>query len=225
MTIGPRSARDLPGRFITFEGVEGSGKSTQLAALGRALVERGLSVVTTREPGGTTLGEAVRQLVLDPRFTGMSARAELLLYGASRAEHVERVILPALASGAIVLCDRFSEATLAYQAYGRGLPVDEIEAVVALATGGLCADLVLLLDLPVEEGLRRVGRRALTNRLDLEPTVFHQRVRDGYLALAARDPSRIRLLEAGRPVEEVQRAILDAVESALRALTPPLGAG
>jgi dTMP kinase len=212
MTIGPRSARDLPGRFITFEGVEGSGKSTQLAALGRALVERGLSVVTTREPGGTTLGEAVRQLVLDPRFTGMSARAELLLYGASRAEHVERVILPALASGAIVLCDRFSEATLAYQAYGRGLPVDEIEAVVALATGGLCADLVLLLDLPVEEGLRRVGRRALTNRLDLEPTVFHQRVRDGYLALAARDPTRIRLLDAGRPVEEVQRAILDAVE-------------
>jgi dTMP kinase len=212
MTAGPRAARNLPGRFITFEGVEGSGKSTQLAALGRALVERGLSVVTTREPGGTTLGEAVRQLVLDPRFTGMSARAELLLYGASRAEHVERVILPALASGAIVLCDRFSEATLAYQAYGRGLPVDEIEAVVALATGGLCADLVLLLDLPVEEGLRRVGRRALTNRLDLEPTVFHQRVRDGYLALAAREPTRIRLFEAGRPVEEVQRAILDAVE-------------
>ena len=212
MTIGPRSARNLPGRFITFEGVEGSGKSTQLAALGRALVERGLSVVTTREPGGTTLGEAVRQLVLDPRFTGMSARAELLLYGASRAEHVERVILPALESGAIVLCDRFSEATLAYQAYGRGLPVDEIEAVVALATGGLCADLVLLLDLPVEEGLRRVGRRALTNRLDLEPAVFHQRVRDGYLALAARDPSRIRLLDAGRSVEEVQRAILDAVQ-------------
>ena len=225
MTIGPRSARDLPGRFITFEGVEGSGKSTQLAALGRALVERGLSVVTTREPGGTTLGEAVRQLVLDPRFTGMSARTELLLYGASRAEHVERVILPALASGAIVLCDRFSEATLAYQAYGRGLPVDEIEVVVALATGGLCADLVLLLDLPVEEGLRRVGRRALTNRLDLEPTVFHQRVRDGYLALAAREPTRIRLLDAGRPAEKVQRAILDVVESALRAHSTPLGAG
>lgn len=225
MTIGPRSARDLPGRFITFEGVEGSGKSTQLAALGRALVERGLSVVTTREPGGTTLGEAVRQLVLDPRFTGMSARTELLLYGASRAEHVERVILPALASGAIVLCDRFSEATLAYQAYGRGLPVDEIEVVVALATGGLCADLVLLLDLPVEEGLRRVGQRALTNRLDLEPTVFHQRVRDGYLALAAREPTRIRLLDAGRPAEKVQRAILDVVESALRAHSTPLGAG
>ncbi|MBI3606986.1 MAG: dTMP kinase [Nitrospirae bacterium] len=210
--MGAQSPRERPGRFITFEGVEGSGKSTQLAALGRALAERGVSVVTTREPGGTPIGEAVRQLVLDPRFTGMSSRAELLLYGASRAEHVEHVILPALESGAIVLCDRFSEATVAYQAYGRGLPIDEVEAVIALATGGLRPDAVLLLDLPVDEGLRRVGRRALTNRLDLEPTGFHQRVRDGYLALAAREPNRIRLFDAGRPVEEVQRAILAMVE-------------
>ncbi len=212
MTIPPRSSRERPGRFITFEGVEGSGKSTQLEALGLSLTERGVPVVTTREPGGTPLGEAVRHLVLDPRFTGMSSRAELLLYGASRAEHVEHVILPALESGAVVLCDRFSEATLAYQAYGRGLPIDEVEAVVALATGGLRADLVLLLDLPVEEGLRRIGRRALTNRLDLEPSGFHQRVRDGYLALAAREPNRIRLFDAGRPVDEVQRAILATVE-------------
>ena len=212
MTMGAQSGRERPGRFITFEGVEGSGKSTQLAALGRALAERGVSVVTTREPGGTPIGEAVRQLVLDPRFTGMSSRAELLLYGASRAEHVEHVILPALESGVIVLCDRFSEATVAYQAYGRGLPIGEVEAMIALATGGLRPDVVLLLDLPVDEGLRRVGRRALTNRLDLEPAGFHQRVRDGYLALAAREPNRIRLFDAGRPVEEVQRAILAVVE-------------
>jgi len=158
MTARHRSGRDLPGRLITFDGIEGSGKSTQLAALSRALTAKGWSVVSTREPGGSPLGEGVRRLVLDPAFAGMSARAELWLYLAARADHVERVILPALASGAVVLCDRFSEATIAYQGCGRGLPLDEVEAAVELAAGGLRPDLVVLLDLPVEEGLRRVAR-------------------------------------------------------------------
>lgn len=218
MTTRHRSGRDLPGRLITFDGIEGSGKSTQLAALSRALTAKGWSVVSTREPGGSPLGEGVRRLVLDPAFAGMSARAELWLYLAARADHVERVILPALASGAIVLCDRFSEATIAYQGCGRGLPLDEVETAVELAAGGLRPDLVVLLDLPVEEGLRRVGERRLTNRLDLESTAFHQRVRDGYLALATREPDRIRVFDARRPLEELQRAILAAVEPVCRSV-------
>jgi dTMP kinase len=148
---------------------------------------------------------------LDTAFSGMSARTELLLYTASRAEHVAHVIRPALASGAIILCDRFSEATIAYQAYGRALALDDVEAVIEFATGGLRPDLVLLLDLPVEEGLARVGRRASANRLDLEAVAFHQRVRDGYLALAARDTERIRVFDARLPVEDLHHLILNAV--------------
>jgi dTMP kinase len=218
MTARHRSGRDLSGRLITFDGIEGSGKSTQLAALSRALIAKGWSVVSTREPGGSPLGEGVRRLVLDPAFAGMSARAELWLYLAARADHVERVILPAMALGAVVLCDRFSEATLAYQGYGRGLPLDEVEAATELASGGLRPDLVVLLDLPVEEGLRRVGERRLTNRLDLESTAFHQRVRDGYLTLATREPDRIRVFDARRPLEELQRAILATVEPVCRSV-------
>jgi dTMP kinase len=211
MIAPSRSRREGPGRLITVDGIEGSGKSTQLAALHRALAARGLPVVVTREPGGTPLGEAVRRLVLDTAFSGMSARTELLLYTASRAEHVEQVIRPALASGAIILCDRFSEATIAYQAYGRALALDDVEAVIEFATGGLRPDLVLLLDLPVEEGLARVGRRASANRLDLEAVAFHQRVRDGYLALAARETERIRVFDARLPVEDLHHLILNAV--------------
>lgn len=205
-----------PGRLITLDGVEGSGKSTQLASLERALSARGMPVLTTREPGGTPLGEALRRLVLDPAYTGMSARAELLIYLASRAEHLERIIRPALASGAIVLCDRFSEATVAYQAFGRGLPLDEVERVIDVAVEGLRPDLVLVLDLPVEEGLQRIARRAATNRLDRETVRFHQRVRDGYLALAAREPARIRVFDARRPIEDLHREILDAVDPLCR---------
>jgi dTMP kinase len=143
----------------------------------------------------------------------MSARADGLL--AARADHVERVILPALASGAVVLRPVLQPPRLGC---GRGLPLDEVEAAVELAAGGLRPDLVVLLDLPVEEGLRRVGERRLTNRLDLESTAFHQRVRDGYLALATREPDRIRVFDAGRPQEELQRAILAAVEPVCRSV-------
>ncbi|MEW6681690.1 MAG: dTMP kinase [Nitrospirota bacterium] len=202
----------FPGRFITFEGIDGSGKSTQLAALARVLNARGLSVVTTREPGGTPVGDAIRSVVLEGAFSGMSARAELLLYLASRVEHVERMILPALERGSLVLCDRFSEATLAYQAYGRGIPVEEIAPLLAFAARGLEPDLVVLLDLPAEDGLARVQERRSANRLDREALAFHQRVRDGYLALAAKTPRRFKIFDARLSVDALQGAILEAVE-------------
>jgi len=202
----------VPGRFITFEGIDGSGKSTQIAELARVLIARGLPVVTTREPGGTPVGDAIRSVVLEGALPGMSARAELLLYLASRVEHVERVILPALAQGSLVLCDRFTEATLAYQAYGRGLPMEEIAPLVAFAARDLQPHLVVLLDLPAADGLARVHQRRAANRLDREALAFHQRVRDGYLALAAQAPERFRIFDAGLPIETLQRAILEAVE-------------
>jgi len=202
---------ETPGRLITFEGIEGSGKTTQLEALSRALAKLGVPVVTSREPGGTPLGEAVRRLVLDTAFANMSARAELLLYLASRAEHVDHVILPALESGSLVLCDRFSEATLAYQAYGRGLELDHVESLVSFSARDLHADLVVLLDLPIEEGLRRIGGRLSMNRVDRETAAFHQRVRDGYLALAAREPERIALIDARESPDDIHRAILERV--------------
>ncbi len=215
----PRRERQFPGRLIVFEGVDGSGKSTQLAALGRALVARGLRVVTSREPGGTPVGEAIRNVVLDKTFSDMSARTELLLYLASRVEHVEQVIRPALEQGSIVLCDRFSDATLAYQAYGRGLPVEDVSALVAFGACGVAADLVILLDLSAEDGLARVRQRRADNRLDREAIAFHRRVRDGYLALAARSPHRFRVLDARRPVDELHLAIVEAVDPMCAAVT------
>jgi dTMP kinase len=215
LAVAPR----FPGRFLTFEGVDGSGKSTQIAALASSLTARGLPVVTTREPGGTPLGEAIRGLVLDEAFTGMSARTEMLLYLASRAEHVDRVIRPALERGALVVCDRFTEATLAYQAYGRGLDLLEVTALTRFAAGGIEPDLVVLLDLPVEDGLARVRDRRDPNRLDRESVAFHRRVRDGYLALAARAPRRFTIVDARRPVDEIRDAIWTAVEPLCAATT------
>jgi dTMP kinase len=212
MSGRPFAPGRFPGRFITFEGVDGSGKSTQLAALASALTARGIPVVTTREPGGTPLGEAIRRVVLDQSFAGMSARAELLLYLASRAEHVDRVIRPALERGALVLCDRFTEATLAYQAYGRGLPIEDVTALTRFAAADIEPDLVVLLDLPVEDGLARVRERRGLNRLDRETVAFHGRVRDGYLALAESAPDRFRIFDARRPVNELHAGIAAAVE-------------
>jgi dTMP kinase len=212
MTKGLLTPKPLSGRLVTFEGVDGSGKSTQLAALAATLTDRGIPVVTTREPGGTPLGEAIRGVVLDHAFVGMSARAELLLYLASRAEHVDRVIRPALERGALVLCDRFTEATLAYQAYGRGLPLDEVSTMTRFAAGGVEPDLVVLLDIPVEDGLLRVRERRDPNRLDGETVAFHRRVRDGYLALAAVEPRRFAIVDSRQSLDDVRRAIWAAVE-------------
>jgi len=185
--------------FIVFEGSEGSGKSTQAELLAKAMRRSGRRVILTREPGGTQLGERLRTLLLDPQIEAVSPLAEALLYSAARAEHVAWVIQPALDSGETVVCDRFFDSTLAYQGAGRGLDLGQLNAVQRFATGGLAPDLRILLDLPVEAGLaRRFADPKSINRIDSESQAFHQRVRDGYRALALAEPDRWLVIDAVR---------------------------
>lgn len=172
--------------FITFEGIEGSGKTTQIRLLAQRLQSRGVPALTTREPGGCPIADAIRAVLLNPDHKAMSPRAELLLYAAARAQHVEEVIRPALAAGKIVLCDRFSDATIAYQGEGRGLDRELIDTLNNVAVKGLTPDLTILLDMPVEEGLRRAIERndrheMKEGRFEQESLRFHERVRQGYL--------------------------------------------
>jgi dTMP kinase len=197
--------------FITIEGIEGSGKTTQVALLAAALEGRGCTVRVTREPGGTELGERVRDLLLHSG-TKLGRYAELFLILADRAEHVESVIRPALASGTIVLCDRFADSTLAYQAFGRELPLDEVRAVESVARRSLLPELTFVLDCPVETGLARTRKRrgaAAADRFEGEATAFHERVRRGFLTLAKEHPDRIHVLDTTRPREDVRREILE----------------
>lgn len=207
--------------FITFEGIEGSGKTTQvnlaLDWLRSHLSANGYSVnvLHTREPGGTAVGNRIRAILLDPLHAEMAAEAEILLYSAARAQIVRQVILPHLQQGGIVVCDRFYDSTLAYQGYGRGLSLPDLRHITAFATGGLTPDLTLYLDLDEEVGLRRKAQTPEEwTRLEAQPLDFHRRVRAGYLALAAAEPERWRVIDADQPVEFVQdeiRRILSAV--------------
>ena len=204
--------------FITFEGGEGSGKTTQIVRLAGLLAERGRKWLLTREPGGTELGKKIRSVLLAPESAGMTPEAELLLYMADRAEHVHAVIRPALAAGRSVLCDRFFDATVVYQGFARGLDPERILQLHAVVFDGLRPDLTLLLDLPPEEGLARAhrqlaagGRSTAESRFEEEALAFHRRVRDGYLALAQREPARFRVIDAGRSPQDVQNDILAAV--------------
>jgi dTMP kinase len=199
-----------PGALITLEGGEGVGKSTQLGLLAGWLQRAGAEVVTLREPGGTPLGDRVRALLLDPVHEGMDARAELLLYEASRAELVASVIRPALERGAFVVCDRFADSSTAYQAYGRELPLSEVLEMNRLATGGLEPDLTLIMDLDPAEGLRRATATHGADRLEAEDAAFHRRVRAGFLTIAALDPGRCRVVDACGTPEEVASALLEA---------------
>ncbi len=193
------------GLFIAFEGPEGSGKTTQLRRLYRRLRRAGVPVVRTREPGGTRLGERLRAL-LKRADQNPAPEAELFLFLAARAQLVSTVIRPALAAGQVVLCDRYSPSTLAYQAYGRGLPLDQVADADRLATGGLWPDLVVLLDLPAEAGLARRGR-AGADRFEAEELEFHRRVRAGYLELARSDPERWLVLDAQVPPGVLARQV------------------
>ncbi|MXZ63358.1 MAG: dTMP kinase [Chloroflexi bacterium] len=187
---------DAAGCFVTIEGGEGTGKTTLLAALAERGRAAGLDVVTCREPGGTALGERLRSALLGSDGSAPDPRAELLVFGAARAQLVSEVIRPALERGALVLCDRYADSTTAYQHHGRGLPRDTVDAVNAAATGGLAPDLTLLLDLLAEEGLRRAGRAG--DYMEREALAFHERVRDGYGELARSEPQRWRVLDASR---------------------------
>jgi len=209
--------------FVTFEGLDGSGKSTHLERVARALAERGVAHATTREPGGTELGSAIRKVFLDRRFRQVDGTVELLLVFASRRQHLLEVIDPALAAGRHVLCDRFTDSTYAYQGAGRGVPFETIARVDELATGGRRPDLTLLFDLPAAQARRRgrsgVRRRSGgVDRLDAETLEFYEKVRGGFLALAAREPERFRVIDSSGP----PAATAAAVDAALADL---LGGG
>lgn len=200
------------GVFITFEGIEGAGKSTQVQRLAALLTKHNIPVCQTREPGGTPIGNEIRRILLDKQFAEMSLLAELFLFQAARVEHVERIISPALKSGEFVICDRFSDATLAYQGFGRGLPHNEVLYLNKLACKGIVPARTILLDIDPALGIVRVDSRknkgnGEVNRLDEETIHFYERVRKGYLTLAAREPDRFKTIDASRGEEETAQDV------------------
>lgn len=197
----------MRGRFITLEGGEGVGKTTNLDYIRTAIEQVGKTVRVTREPGGTPLGEQIRALLLDPAHKGMASDCELLLMFAARAQHIDKVIRPCLDAGTWVLCDRFTDATYAYQGGGRGLSRRRIEALEQLVQGELRPDLTLILDVPVEVGLARAGERGALDRFEQEERAFFERVRSAYLERAAATPERYRVIDAGLALPQVQAQI------------------
>ena len=209
--------------FVTFEGVEGSGKSTALRGVAQALEAQGRTVVQTQEPGGCPLGTTLRAVLLDARTQNLAERAELYLFLADRAQHVHEVVRPALQAGSVVLCDRFCDSTFAYQGHGRGLDMAMLRQLNEQATGGLLPDLTLLFDLPVETGLERARSRNAASgttqnegRFEAEKLAFHQRVREGFLALAEAEPQRFRVMDATLPPD----VLLDVVIREVREVLP-----
>ncbi|MET0660979.1 MAG: dTMP kinase [Steroidobacteraceae bacterium] len=207
----------MSGRFITLEGGEGAGKSTQLALACELIRAAGYEVVATREPGGTARAEQIRSLLLDKTSEAMPATCELLLMFAARASHLENLIKPALGRGAWVVCDRFTDASYAYQGAGRGMPFEHIQALETIVQAGLKPDLTLLLDTPVAVGLHRAQQRNRTqrseaDRFESEQAAFFERVRDGYLEIAKREPQRVRLIDASRPMEQVSADVRSTLQ-------------
>lgn len=202
------------GRFVTFEGIEGCGKSTQMRRLETALGTRDAPVLFTREPGGTKIGDVLRDVLLDAEHRAMTVPAEVLLYAASRAQLVTEVVGPALADGTHVICDRYVDSSLAYQAAGRGVDFDEVLRVNTWATGGLLPDRTILLDLPAQLGLERATRHGV-DRIEQEPLEFHERVRKGYLELARQWPGRIVTVDATGTADEVFERVQALVDQAL----------
>ena len=203
--------------FITLEGSDGSGKSSQHTLLVDFLKAQGYPVLATREPGGTTIGEQVRAILSDLKNTAMHPRSEILLFQASRAQLVEEVIRPHLASGGVVVCDRYADSTIAYQGYGYQLvPLDLLASIVSFATGGLKPDLTLLLDMDVKEGLQRRMRGGDWNRLDAYDLEFYERVRQGYLEMASAEPDRWTIIDAGQMPDQVHASICAVVMERLQ---------
>ena len=197
----------MKGKFITVEGIEGVGKTTNMDFIHQQLLAAGKDVVVTREPGGTPLGEAIRGLLLDPEYTGMDSTCELQLMFAARAEHLARVIRPALEKGQWVLCDRFTDATYAYQGGGRGIDTGVIARLEELVQGDFRPDITLLLDVPVEVGLARAGERGKLDRFEQEKVAFFERVRQAYLDMAGQYADRYRLIDASQPLQQVQQQL------------------
>lgn len=210
------------GQFITFEGGEGAGKSTQLKLLAEALERAGIEVVTTREPGGSPGAEAIRGLLVTGAVDRWDAHTEALLHTAARRDHLARTVWPALKRGAWVICDRFADSTLAYQGYGHGLPKDFITSLTRLAIGEFKPDLTLILDLPVEEGLKRAGGRGgAEDRYERMGEAFHERLRQGFLEIARQDADRCAVVNAAASLDDVHQSILRAVKSRLLGFCVP----
>ena len=210
----------MPGTFITFEGIDGSGKSTQLRLLGNFLRANGCDALLTREPGGTTVGLRLRGALLDDTLGEVDPLTELLVFAADRAQHVRRVVRPALEAGRVVISDRYADATVAYQGAGRGFEPELITQIVQLATQGLKPDLTLLFDVSIDESTSRTTRRSTSrssttktprDRLDIEKADFHTRVRDAYLQIALAEPERVKLIDSSGPVEKTQLRVKEVI--------------
>jgi dTMP kinase len=220
----------LAAAFFSFEGIDGCGKSTQLRLLASHLRQQGVEVVTTREPGGTPLGQQLRHVLLEAE-TRVDPLAELLLYAADRAQHVRTLVRPALEAGQVVLTDRYADATVAYQGAGRGFEPGVVAAIVDLATGGLRPEITLLFDLPVAEARerwrqqRRLPERPEGDKIESEDAAFHERVRACYLRLAEQEPERVRVVDASRAIEDIHQAVLDIVAPLLGGRGQKLKAG
>ncbi len=207
----------MTGKFITVEGIEGAGKTTCMQVVTEVIEHQGINAIHTREPGGTDLGEDLRSLLLGHKHTGMSDDAELLMMFAARAEHIAQKIQPALDDGTWVLCDRFTDATYAYQGYGRGIPLEKIAGLENWVQGTLRPDLTLLMDLPVEVGMERAGKRSAPDRFESEAWDFFERIRQGYLSIAAEQPSRVKVIDASQDLPDVQAQVKTAIEAFVNA--------
>ncbi|MGI6711299.1 MAG: dTMP kinase [Bacillota bacterium] len=202
----------MRGKFITFEGPDGSGKTTQVRLIAEYLGGAGYHVLTTREPGGTVISEKIRDILLDPANDTLADRSEVFLYAAARAQHVEQLIKPALADGKVVICDRFIDSTLAYQGFGRGIDLDFLQTVNEMAAGGLLPDITIILDIDSHIGLERIRCNRRKDRLEGEKLEFHHRVRQGYLKIAQKYPQRIRVVSAEEGIEEVFKAVKEYIQ-------------
>ncbi|MBI5212021.1 MAG: dTMP kinase [Nitrospirae bacterium] len=199
------------GIFISLEGIEGTGKTTQAKLLSERLSKEGYDVVLTKEPGGTVIGSRIREILLQPDHTEMSYLAELLLYNADRAQHLNEKILPAVNDGKIVITDRFTDSTIAYQGYGRGIDIGFLKSIDIIATGGIRPDLTILFDLDVETGLMRNKGANKVDRLELEDIEFHKKVREGYLKILEAEPERVKIVDASMQPEQIREKVWEIV--------------